>query len=80
MCSSCCSVAVGDVGLQGFGGGRGGGDMAFWVGFGGGSGGGLSACLVGGIKATLGAETGGEAGPGLVKGGGAGFRMDLGKW
>lgn len=50
------------------------------VGFGGGSGGGLSACLVGGIRATLGAEAVGDVEPGLGRGGGTGFRMDLGIW
>lgn len=48
------------------------------MGFGGGTGGFLSTCLVGGIRAVLGAETVGDVGPGLLTGGGAGFRMDLG--
>lgn len=74
------SVEAGDVGLRGFGGGRGGGSRGLLVGFGGGSGGCLSACLVGGSKATLGAETGGDEGPGFVTGGITGFRMDLGIW
>lgn len=50
------------------------------MGFGGGTGGCLSTSLVGGIKAILGAETVGDVGPGLVMGGGAGFRMVLGIW
>lgn len=77
VCCS-CSVAVGEAGLWGLGGGRGGGGRGFWMGFSGGSGGGLSACLVGGIRATLGAV--GEVGPGLVTEGGPGFRMGLDIW
>lgn len=78
----CCSwsAVVGDVGLRGLGGGRGGRGRGLWAGFGGGSGGGPSACLEGGIRATLGADTGGDVGPGLEAGGGTGFRMDLGSW
>lgn len=72
-----CSLEVGDIGLHGLGGGRGG--KGFWVGFGGGSGGGLTACLVGGIRAILGVGMGGDVGSGL-EAGGTGFRMDLGRW
>lgn len=72
-------MEAGDVGLRGFGGGRGGGSKGL-LGFGGGSGGCLSACLVGGSRAILGAETGGDEGPGLATGGITGFRMDLGIW
>lgn len=79
---ACCewSADAGDVGLRGLGGGRGGGSRGLLVGFGGGIGGCLSACLVGGSRAILGAETGGDEGPGLFTGGATGFRMDLGIW
>lgn len=70
-CSCCVSTGSGDVGLSGLGGGRGGTGTGFWRGFGGGSGGGLSCGgLVGGIRATLGPEDGGDVD----------FRMDLGAW
>lgn len=49
----CCSLVVGDVGLWGLGGGRGGRGRGFWVGFGGGSGGRFRGCLFGGIRAIL---------------------------
>lgn len=77
---ACCSCSLrdGDVGLRGLGGGRGG--KGFWVGLGGGSGGAWSACLLGGIRAILGAERSGDVGLGLEAGGGTGFRMDLGNW
>lgn len=64
------------MGLWGLGGGRGG--RGLWVDLGGGRGGGLSACLLGGIRATLGAV--GEVGPGLVTGSGTCFRLDLDIW
>lgn len=67
-------VVVGDSGL---GGGRGGGSAVFWVGFGGGRGGDLSAGLIGGISAILGAEADGEMGADLVTGGSAGLSTAL---
>lgn len=72
------SGAEGDNGLEGLGGGTGG--SGFTVGFGGGKGGIFSACLVGGMRAILEAEAGGDIGGGLVVGGRTGFRMDCLIW
>lgn len=73
-----CSFRDGDVGLRGLG--RGSGGKGLWVGLGGGSGGVGSACLEGGIRATLGAEMSGDVGLGFVAGGGTLFRIDFGYW
>lgn len=72
------SGSEGDIGLEGLGGGTGG--SGFTVGFGGGKGGIFSACLVGGMRAILEVEAGGDIGAGLVVGGMTGFRMGCLIW
>lgn len=67
----CSSRPESDIRPRGLEGGRGG------RGFGGGKGGGFSACLVGGFRAILDVEAGGDVGGGLVVRGITGFRMDL---
>lgn len=76
--SCSCSGSEGDIRSEGLGGGRGGKGLT--VGFGGGKGGVFSACLVGGMRAILEMEAGGDTGGGLVVGGITGFRMDLLIW
>lgn len=78
LLTSCRSGSESDVRPGGLGGGRGGRGLA--LGFGGGKGGGLSACLVGGIRAILVVEAGGDVGGGFAVGGITGFRMDLFIW
>lgn len=72
------SGSEGDIGLEGLGGGTGG--SGFTVGLGGGKGGILGTCLVGGMRAILEVEAGGDRGGGLVVGGMTGFRMGCLIW